>query len=256
MNITKLENIWPFSLSNKWEKEFMVSYCGENKTALSAEDWLQHDNYCKEKFPIKFKAAKTLDSIRWKIEHFIDRYVLFHDLRYYYKNRFVNKTHVLRTEIKPGQWADCDTRLFEGIMLMVVDFIEKEKKHNNWGEYDGLKPWEVVEYEKKQRGEPNQIDGSPYSHDEMPEHQWKAMLAVWEVYEWYKGRYQELIKLDKDLHDSIPLSGASSFAEMLAHKSEEKDEIYKKIWDNESIINKEKKENMLKIVEHVESMWT
>ena len=165
---------------------------------------------------------------------------------------------MLRTNVKPGDWAECDTRCFEGIMLMVVDFIEDEKK-NSWGglDRDTFKPWEVEEYEKQQRGEPNQIDGEPDNeYSGMPEHQWKSMLAVWEVYNWYKGRYVLLEEEVKSIYDSITYDHTKSFMEHFAEKDEEKSKKYLKINEIEKVIAEEKKQNMIKIIEVVDCMWT
>lgn len=49
------------------------------------------------------------------------------DGRYYLYNRFIGKTHYLRTGLKPGAWYDMDTRLLHGMFEELVDFIEVEK---------------------------------------------------------------------------------------------------------------------------------
>lgn len=48
------------------------------------------------------------------------------DARYYIKNRFVDKTHVLKTGTKPGSWRDLDHQLLHANMQALVVYVESE----------------------------------------------------------------------------------------------------------------------------------
>lgn len=48
-------------------------------------------------------------------------------IRCYLRNRFITKTHYLRTGLEPGQWHEFETRLLHGMFEEFVDFIEIEK---------------------------------------------------------------------------------------------------------------------------------
>lgn len=95
-------------------------------------------------------------------------YDLYDNFRIYIRNRFITKTHIIRTGLTPGQWHETDERLLHGMFELLVDFIEIEKANmlmvsdstlerpwwrkfrwSRWGEYrsreDGLKylDWEM-----------------------------------------------------------------------------------------------------------------
>jgi hypothetical protein len=44
----------------------------------------------------------------------------------YYFSNIKNKSHVLRTNTKRGQWSDLTSRIPDALMLAVIDFVEKE----------------------------------------------------------------------------------------------------------------------------------
>jgi len=81
------------------------------------------------------KAAKKAKFSYWFTEVFLswlqnavnwpnDR---LNDVRYYLYNRFIAKTHYLRTGLEPGAYHEVDTRIMHGMFEELVDFIEVEK---------------------------------------------------------------------------------------------------------------------------------
>lgn len=53
------------------------------------------------------------------------------DARYYLFNRYVSKTHYLKTGLAPGQYHAIDQRLLHGMFTELVDFIEVEKAYHH-----------------------------------------------------------------------------------------------------------------------------
>lgn len=49
-----------------------------------------------------------------------------HAFRVYYRNRFCDKIHYLKTGLKPGEWYEFDQRLLHGMFGALVDFVEGE----------------------------------------------------------------------------------------------------------------------------------
>jgi len=60
------------------------------------------------------------------------------DTKYYLRNRFIRKHHLINTTLEKGKWWDTDTRLLYGTMQLLVEFIEKEKpfEYINWDSDD------------------------------------------------------------------------------------------------------------------------
>lgn len=52
---------------------------------------------------------------------------MFRKIKYYIRNRWHRKTHVLPTGFKPGEYHDLRERLLYGCMEALVDFVEVEK---------------------------------------------------------------------------------------------------------------------------------
>lgn len=68
------------------------------------------------------------------------------DLRYWGYNRFVSRPHLLKTQLKPGNYYDVDTRMLHGLFETLVDFVEIEKAwhHVVWNRAEWDKyhvPW-------------------------------------------------------------------------------------------------------------------
>lgn len=81
------------------------------------------------------KSAKKNPFRYWLAEELLDHIQNFFSwpknclitLRCYCGNRWVSKTHVLASRLKPGQWHDFDTRLLHSAFDSLVDFVEIEQ---------------------------------------------------------------------------------------------------------------------------------
>lgn len=112
--------------NSKVSKYLQKKFCGvEKPSAASLEEWDDIENRTKKACPF----------IHWLTEEFFDKvqdFVNFpndalHSIRYYIQNRWVTKTHYLKTGLKPGDWNELDTRILHGLFTELVDFIEVEK---------------------------------------------------------------------------------------------------------------------------------
>jgi len=54
---------------------------------------------------------------------------LLHSLRCYLRNRYVTQTHVLKSDLKKGEWYDLDTRILHCLFNELVEFVEMELAH-------------------------------------------------------------------------------------------------------------------------------
>lgn len=97
----------------------------EKPYALPWGGWEIWENEYKRKKPVCHFITETLpDWLEKPAEWFIDP---IDNATYYLRNRFVNKTHYLRTGLKKGKWHEFETRLLHGAFTELVDFVEIEK---------------------------------------------------------------------------------------------------------------------------------
>jgi hypothetical protein len=97
--------------------------------ALPWGEWDEWNAQTKKEKPFAYFITETLpeflDKCLNKIPTPID------DIRYYCRNRFYRKSHVLPCYFKPGEYHDLDERLLHGVMNSLVDFVEIEKAYKS-----------------------------------------------------------------------------------------------------------------------------
>ena len=56
-------------------------------------------------------------------------YDAYSNAKYYIRNRWIDKTHYLKTGLKPGGYYEFDTRIIHGLFNELVDYVEMELAH-------------------------------------------------------------------------------------------------------------------------------
>lgn len=56
---------------------------------------------------------------------------VYHTIRIYLRNRFIDKLHILQTKLNPGQYYEYETRLLHGMFDSFVEFIEEAQTLDN-----------------------------------------------------------------------------------------------------------------------------
>ncbi len=118
-------NYWSSSAFASWMLRTFAKGTVPKPEAATLKEWKEW----------KTSTRNTSPVIYWFVEDFLDNlqnsinypYDKLCDTRYYLYNRFIDKTHYLKTGLKPGQWHEMDTRLLHGMFTELVDFIELEK---------------------------------------------------------------------------------------------------------------------------------
>lgn len=112
--------------SNSKISKYLRSKVGiSSPTALEWSEWkVWRENYKSSHNVMYFITEDLLDSIQNFINYIPDK---IYDVKYYLKNRFVTKTHYIKTGLKPGQWHELDERMLYGLFNELVDFVEIEK---------------------------------------------------------------------------------------------------------------------------------
>ena len=101
---------------------------GEKKPfALEWHKWEEWHKDTKQRKPIRYwlseKGLKILQNIIYC------PYDLYHTIEVYVRNRWIDKTHVLNTGLKPGQYYEFDYKVLYGLFNELVDYVERELAH-------------------------------------------------------------------------------------------------------------------------------
>jgi hypothetical protein len=131
----------------KWvRKQFNI----HKPNALGWGEWDDWDSETRIAHPIGWFFCETLPDLLEKPgEWFVDPIMA---AKYYCINRFIDKRHVLKTGLKPGQWNEFETRLLHGMFNEFIDFVEVESAWNSmmWADDETRKlynlPWYYTNY--------------------------------------------------------------------------------------------------------------
>lgn len=98
-------------------------------SALEWKEWEKWHKETKNKSPIRYWLAEEFLK---KLQNFFyfpcDIYKSIHS---YYRNRFVDKTHCLKTGLRPGGYYELDERILYGLFNELKEFVECDLAHTN-----------------------------------------------------------------------------------------------------------------------------
>jgi hypothetical protein len=85
---------------------------------------------------IEYPAKWTIDPIN--------------DVRYYFRNRWITKTHYIKTRLQPGKWYEYETRILHGLFSELVDFVEIDKASHAvaWGSKEDRAKYSIPWWKK------------------------------------------------------------------------------------------------------------
>lgn len=88
----------------------------------TSEEWAEYETKSKEISPIGYAIVEALDKVQAALFYIPDR---VRDGIYYLSN-WGDSTHVLRTNVKIGGYADTVNKIPDALLYSIVDFVEKE----------------------------------------------------------------------------------------------------------------------------------
>jgi hypothetical protein len=195
---------------------------GEKKPfALEWGAWDDYYSDLKKRKPIRYWIAEKLLRHLQNIIYY--PYDLYNEIKFYIHNRWIDKTHYLKTGLRPGGYHEFDERILHGLFNELVDHVEIELAHlSRW---DTTKKYKfkngrcleaVDDYFKwannlKEKNDKGRKVLTPQAHD---------ARRVQKLYEWWKNKrpnrpdpyevsgWNKVCKVDdKSLFDSnIPIS--------------------------------------------------
>ncbi len=115
-----MRNYWSLSkFADALRKAFGISPMLPHGTS---EQWDTYNNTAKAQSNFGVKLIDSLDTVQDFFNYIPDK---IHGVFYFIKN-VKNSSNCLRTNIKIGKWSDLCSRIPEGLLLSVIDFVEKE----------------------------------------------------------------------------------------------------------------------------------
>lgn len=113
---------WSHSKFSTWLKRINGV---PSPTSMSMQGWNKHKSKYKADHPFLYWFnEKFVSGLQDIASYAPDK---FDDVRSYFMNRFVDKSHVLNTRLKPGKYYEIDTRVMYAMFETLVDFVEIEK---------------------------------------------------------------------------------------------------------------------------------
>lgn len=241
----------------------------------SMQDWVTWEKESKELHPYRYWFAEVfLDACQNTINWLPDK---VRNMRRFYNNVFVSKTHTLTSNLEPGLWYDLDTRILNCLFDELANFVEVELANFHLAcdekAREKYKPsfWRqfgIFEYRNADAGldyldwEMTLTNVDELSEDKKnaakPTNQAIAAKEICELYRWWKitrpnrpdpyqvSGYNDLIP------DNVPLSELP------------RDKESKKLWSKalkqlikiENNYEKEDEEMLIRLIKIRRSMWT
>jgi hypothetical protein len=121
----------PKTRTHYWSSSNLAAWIrGEEKpAALAWEDWNKYYNDLKSKKPWRYWITEHMFKKLQNIVYY--PYDIYRHIKYYIRNRFIDKTHYLHTGLEPGHYYEFDERILHGLFNELVDFVEIELAHTS-----------------------------------------------------------------------------------------------------------------------------
>ena len=87
-------------------------------------EWDDINARIRQEHPVGWFFTETVPDCIEAVHDFIT--APYYKTRYYIRNRFIRKTHQLRTDCPPGQYWDTDERLTSAMANVIIDYVEIE----------------------------------------------------------------------------------------------------------------------------------
>ena len=116
--------------------------------ALGCKEWDDWHNEAKKKYPTRYwLAEKGLKKLQDFVMFPSD---LYHTIKIYIQNRWIDQTHVLKTGLKPGEYYEFDYKVLHGLFNELSDYVEIELATTS--RYDKSKKYKFVNGRSREAG--------------------------------------------------------------------------------------------------------
>ena len=114
---------------NYWSCSKIADFIRGEKKPYALE-WVAWDEYyadLKKRKPIRYWITEKLLKVLQDIIYY--PYDIYNEVYGYIRNRYIDKTHYLKTGLKPGGYYEFDDRVLHGLFNELVDYVEMELAH-------------------------------------------------------------------------------------------------------------------------------
>lgn len=256
----------------KWlrEKVFKI----DKPYALGWGQWEIWEKETRKKNPVGYFITEVLpDWLEKPAEWILDP---IYNVKYYLRNRFITKTHILKTDLEPGKWHEFESRMLHGLFTELVDFVEIEQAwhHVVWDE-EARKKFGVKWYHsnkwlrwKEWRCPAAGLHYLQWCMDlEEPTHQRDTAREVMVLYTWWKEVYlkreDEWIESGlRPFWDSMETKygenwlGLSGKSKMTRSEKAEYDRLSALMHKIEEDRKQEEEDMMIRLIKIRQGLWT
>jgi hypothetical protein len=248
----------PRSRINYWTcSKFADWIRGEKKPyALEWGEWEEYYNDLKKRKPFRYWfTEKFLHNLQDILNFPLD---IYKEIKFYIRNRWIDKTHYLKTGLRPGHYYEFDYRLMHGLFNELVDFVEIELAHNmTWKNKDKykFKNGRCVEASYDYFKWANNLKQKNKEGKRVLSEQAKSSRKVQKLYEWWKNkRPNRLSPMEKsgwaEIYDTMESSNFKMKAPKGSHKH------YLKLLQIEEAYDQEDEDMMVELIKLRKHLWT
>lgn len=229
------------------------------------QEWKEIHKREKEISPFGVKLVESLNTIQKCVYWPADT---LRDFTYFLSN-VSHKSHVLRTRVKFGQWADVTSKIPDALMFAIIDFIEQECFWMNVAFVSGKEQLEKLEpevrkyvtqsYIMRKFGRTKVSDSVRAKHARdwinfqianSPEQNLEVYEAIWAAYQFAKTRYFTFDAFEESGYNLM------NFDVSFGKISQEKSEMHKKITVLEDQFESEVEKHCTNIIKYRKYLWT
>lgn len=230
----------------------------EKPMALELGMWQKWEDKLKAEKPVGYFLTETFPDFLDSVENFF--FTPFRNIRYYIRNRWHRKTHVLPTGLKVGDYYDLDTRIVHGLMTALVDFVEVEKA---WMQkITSEEEVVLVRGRNAQAGMAYLSWEATLDNPELPETERSPTQAetareIVKIYWWWTAHrparpdpWDMFLKVSDDIYDPL------SWDNVPEDVREQRRAHYKAINEKEEEYHQEDTEMLIRLIAIRRSLWT
>jgi hypothetical protein len=251
---------------NYWSCSKFANWIRGNKKphALTLEGWEEWREDQEKQNGIRYYIADKLLNRIQDVVYFPKD--LFDSASIYLKNRFVAKTHYLKTGFKPGSYHEIDEKILYALFNELVDFVEIELAWmaviSNKNKYKTPFFRRFRQWRSEEAGRDHLKWASELKFDKSygisskdpdwgkPTPQAESALEILELYNWWKQR--------PDRPDPMEVSGWSEICKEKKKDRDKKSEsaVFRKMEKIERQYEKEDDKMLLRLIKIRRSLWT
>lgn len=241
--------------SHSWLTKLTAKWLGAPRRPPGAtmKEWRDFDRNQKHNFPLQENIE---DFLSW-----LQNVVLFpsdvvYTIRCYIRNRFIDKIHVLQTDLEPGQYYDYDSRLLHGMFNSFVQFIEHEQTLENlkWeltltNEYEWLCDEEAKQQPDYGKATPQAIS----AQEKLALYTWWKETRPARVDAYEASGYKDWSSKNRNEEDGM---WSTLIDDEDTEKQETRSTLFKKWREIDDQYDKEDEDMMIRLIRIRQTCWT